>query len=242
MRTRADRGHRVRAQNRSPRRRGPRPAVAPGLDEALGQPAVASTGLDGWLTRRWGGRVAALWAPCPAYLATDDSPLYIDQAPAGTRLEIVEVRRIGPLTADLRCSPARSPPPSCTWWSPGTGSTPTRPRPTPPRPTPPSGTGAPPHPRGPAGAPGRPDRRAHARGQNTRGRGPVTGRECAWRGAHVLAALPDINSATRIEQNHRLRPYGGPGASLVNFGAGHRRLGDGAAVTGGAGCCWSVRA
>jgi len=102
MRTRADRGHRTRAQNRSPRRRGPRPAVAPGLDEALGQPAVASTGLDGWLTRRWGGRVAALWAPCPAYLATDDGPLYIDQAPAGTRLEIVEVRRTGPLTADLR--------------------------------------------------------------------------------------------------------------------------------------------
>ena len=41
-------------------------------------------------------------APCPAYLATDDGPLYIDQAPAGTRLEIVEVRRTGPLTADLR--------------------------------------------------------------------------------------------------------------------------------------------
>jgi len=69
---------------------------------AVLEPPAGAAPVDRWLTRRWAGREAALWAPHPAHLVTDDGPVYVDHAPAGARLEIVQVCRTGPLTADLR--------------------------------------------------------------------------------------------------------------------------------------------
>lgn len=67
---------------------------------------------DRWLTRRWCGHVARLWTPAAAWLDDDTGrQVCVDDAPAGTPLQVKEVRRVGPQTGDLRVvgSPAVTP-------------------------------------------------------------------------------------------------------------------------------------
>jgi len=102
--------HQVRRERSSGRRRHrrqtdrprPRPTKSP-ADTPDSDPAAAvGPAPDRWLTRRWAGRTARLWAPRPAHLPTESGAVYVADAPAATPVEIAEIWRVGPLTADLR--------------------------------------------------------------------------------------------------------------------------------------------